>query len=223
MIVVACYNNPEVIDNFMSSLNDSELIDEQILLVCTDSSQTQMIKHLSQLKNDNLLIDVTPYKGYDTGAFIWAYKNYKSDYYIFLQESLIVNKKNWYSIFKSHRKKNVLSSWCTFDLFWDNQQQKDVILSKIENNQFNLEGKPVGVFGNMFQIDYESLKKIDDRYNLNRFIPNDKVLGSCAMERGWSYLAKNCGIEINNIDGYYSNRECDYTNKLFLKKFHNRF
>ena len=38
-------------------------------------------------------------------------------------------------------------------------------------------------------------------YNLNNFIPDNKILGQQVMERegGGSYLAINSGIEINSI------------------------
>lgn len=226
MIVIACYDNIEIIDTMLSSLVNTNNLDEDVLIICTDYEQISMVEHLKTLNNNkhfNIITDVTPYKGYDTGAFIWAYKNYKSDYYVFLQESLIVNKNNWLDIFKSYRESDTLNTWCAFSMSWDNEEQKNNILSKIPDNKYDLIGQPFGVFGNMFQISYESMKKIDDKYNLENFIPNEKVLGSCGMERGWSYLAVNCDLKINNIDGFYSPIESEYSDKLFLKKFHNRY
>ena len=227
MIVIACYNNIEIINTMLSSLVNTTNLDEDILIICTDYEQISMVEHLKNLNKYsnyfNLITDVTPYKGYDTGAFIWAYKNYKSDYYIFLQESLVVNKNNWFEVFKSYRDSETLNTWCTFTMGWDNEEQKINILSKINDNNYDLIGHPLGVFGNMFQISYESLKKIDKKYDLENFIPTSKVLGSCGMERGWSYLAVNCGLKINNVDGFFSSNENDYIDKLFLKKFHNRY
>jgi hypothetical protein len=185
-----------------------------------------MINYLNNLdgykKYFDISFDITPYKGFDTGAFIWAYRKWDDEYYIFLQESLEVNDLNWFKTFKSFREKNTLNSWCVFDLVWDNNVQREGILSKISDNNLTLEGLPIGVFGNMFQISKNDLSLIDKKYNLDNFIPNDKIYGSCAMERGWAYLSKNCGININSIDGKYSPNEHDYKNKLFQKRFHFR-
>ena len=223
MIVISSYNDINVIKTLLNSLNDCDKIDEKVIIVCTCPKQTEMINFLNSLKPSDFKfyfeITITPYSGYDTGGYIWVYNNFIDDYYIFLQDSLIINNKNWLDVFKSHRDVDTINAWCSFILN-DESSHTDFFFPKMGFTPNSLNGE-IGIFGPMFQISRNGLDKINNKFNINKFIPYNKM-SACAMERGWTYLIINSGLNINTIDGSYSRNMGEYQTKLFTKIFNHR-
>jgi hypothetical protein len=214
MIVIATYNNPKLLTDLLDSMKGTIDMDEKILVVCTDPNQTEMLEFLKELPTMyefDITTDVTPYAGYDTGAYIYVSQKYKEEYFIFLQDSITIKSPEWLNAFKACRRPNVLTAWVLFPMMWDNTEQIQWVESKFDTLFF----KPVvGLFGPMFQIERNTLKKIDKKYNLNKFIPTRKIIEQQGMERCWSYLAANCGMEVTSIDGYF----LDWDNKKYINK-----
>jgi len=221
MVVIAAYDNIQVLQNLLVSMNSTDNLDEDVLIVCTDSSQNEMVDFVRTLPNNpnysfNIKIDFTPYKGYDSGAYIYAYTNYISDYYIFLQDSIEIRSPEWFNCFKSYRRDNVITGWVLFDIGWDSHEQTQWVELKCKGMIYK---SPVGIFGPMFQIKRDTLKILDEKYNLSECIPTSKVIEQQGMERLWPYMCLNSGIEINSIDGYYLNwDEKRYLTKHFLRR-----
>ena len=221
MIVIATYNDISYLTNLLDSLNTSENLNENVLVVCTDPNQMEMIKFINKLPhnsnyNFNILVDCTPYAGYDSGAYIYAYKNYVDDYYIFLQDSITVKSPEWLNYFKEKRDENAINPLLQFSMCWDNMEQRMWVESKF-NNQ--IKNPNMGIFGPIFQASRKSLNKMNELHDLTKFIPSHKITSQQGMERGWAYLAVNSGIAINNIDGIYygeSSFESRCFNKIYL-------
>lgn len=221
MIVIACYNDVEIVQLNVESILKTKNLDENILLVSTDPSKIFLINYLQELekKYDLIKYFVPNNISFDSGAYINAYFNYIDEYYIFLQDSVIVNDTNWLNQFKKLRSPNNLNAWITFDMpRWDYQNQKDWVLSKFSNNIIH---PHQGIFGPIFQISRQLLDKMNDMYNLLNFIPDTKI-NAMGMERGWAYLSANTNSSINNIEGEYSNIIFENTT-LLKKKFYNRY
>jgi hypothetical protein len=219
MIVIATYNNTGLLTDLLDSMLDTINMDEKILIVCTDPKQTEMLNFLKDLPSKysfDITTDVTPYAGYDTGAYIYTYKKYKDeDYYIFLQDSITIKSPEWLNAFKNYRKPNIITAWVLFPMCWDNIEQ----IHWVENKFKQLTSKPeVGIFGPMFQVARNTLKKIDKEYDLDKFIPSRKIIEQQGMERCWAYLASQCGIEVNSIDGFF----LDWSNKKYINKHFQR-
>lgn len=214
MIVIATYNKPKILTDLLDSMKNTIDMDEKILVVCTDPNQTEMLEFLKELPSMyefDITTDVTPYAGYDTGAYIYVSKKYKEDYFIFLQDSITIKSPEWLNAFKSYRRPNVLTGWVLFPMMWDNIEQVQWVESKFKPLFF----KPVvGIFGPMFQIERNTLKKIDKKYDLSKFIPTRKIVEQQGMERCWSYLAAHCGMEVTSIDGFF----LDWDNKKYINK-----
>ena len=221
MIVIATYNDINLLNNLLDSLNTTENLNENVLVVCTDPNQMGMIKYIHTLPSSNkykfnILADFTPYAGYDSGAYIYAYNNYVDDYYIFLQDSITVKSPEWFNYFKEKRNEDTINPLLQFSMCWDNLEQRMWVEQKFNGN-FKLPN--VGVFGPIFQASRKSLNKINELHNLTKFIPSHKITSQQGMERGWTYLAVNSGIAINNIDGIYygeSSFESRCFNKIYL-------
>lgn len=214
MIVIATYNKPKLLTDLLDSMKDTVNMDEKILVVCTDPNQTEMLEFLKELPTRyefDITTDVTPYAGYDTGAYIYVSRKYKEDYFIFLQDSITIKSPEWLNAFKARRRPNVLTGWVLFPMMWDNTEQIEWVESKFKPLFF----KPVvGLFGPMFQVERNTLKKIDKKYDLTKFIPTRKIIEQQGMERCWSYLAAHCGMEVTSIDGFF----LDWDNKKYINK-----
>jgi hypothetical protein len=223
MIVIATYNDIGLLDNLLDSLNTTENLNENVLVVCTDPNKLHMIKHIYSLSsskkyNFKILADFTPYQGYDSGAYIYAYRNYVDDYYVFLQDSVTIKSPEWFNYFKEKRQEYTINPILHFSMCWDNMEQRMWVEHKFDNH-FN--SPSVGVFGPIFQASRKSLAKMDELHNLTKFIPSHKITSQQGMERGWAYLAANSEISIDSIDGaYYGehsfNSRC--FNKIYLKR-----
>ncbi len=225
MIVIAAYNSLTYVQSLLNSLRTS-VIDEDILVVCTCPKQTYFIKaieeHITEIKYPfKVKYTVTPYSGYDSGAYIWAYQNYKDDYYIFLHDSVVANHSQWLERFKSFRHENTLNAWCYFNIFPIMPMYSEFFLPKMKEYPI-LDNTYPGVFGPMFQISRKALNCIDEKYDLSQFIPTHKD-EACAMERGWTHLAVGSGININVIDGHYGTSPQHYQNMSLTKFLINRY
>jgi hypothetical protein len=225
MIVIASYNNLTYTRNLLDSMKTS-VIDEDVLVICTCPKQTHFIKeidkHISETKYPfKIQYTVTPYSGYDSGAYIWAYQNYEDDYYVFLHDSIMVNYPQWLERFKSFRHEDILNAWCYFNMFPIAPMYSQFFLPKMKE-YYILNNSHPGIFGPMFQISRKALCRIDEKYNLNQFIPTHKD-EACAMERGWTYLAIGSGIDVNVIDGHYGIDPQHYQNMSLTKFLANRY
>lgn len=223
MIVIATYNYTEYLTNLLDSLNTTENLNENVLVVCTDPKQEKMIEFVSQLPsnnsyNFNIITDVAPRASYDSGAYIHAYQNYVDDYYIFLQDSIAVKSPEWFNLFKEKRHENKINPLLCFGMCWDNNEQKMWVEEKFEGNFIR---PNIGVFGPIFQTSRKSLDKMNELHDLSKFMPNHKIKGQQGMERGWAYLSVNSGIEIDSVDGAYYG-ESSFNSRCFNKFYLNR-
>ena len=125
---------------------------------------------------------------------------------------------NWFKVFKSFRDEMTLNTWCFFNLN-DHPDHTKFFMEKI-NVRYSLNGA-LGVFGPMFQISNTALTLIDQKFDLTKFIPSNKM-EAAAMERGWTYIANEIGLRLNTIDGHFSHNKDDYQHKLLTKYFANR-
>ena len=214
MIVIATYNNPKILTDLLDSMVGTNNLDEKVLIVCTDPKQTEMIEFLKELpgKYDfEILTDVTPFAGYDTGAYIHAYKKYDDDYFVFLQDSITMKSPDWLNAFKANRVPNLITSWVVFPLGFDNMEQVEWVESKVPDLRFR---PRFGIFGPMFQIEKKTLEKLDEKYKLTNYIPTNKIIEQQGMERCWAYLAAHTNIELTAIDGLF----LDWNNKKYINK-----
>jgi hypothetical protein len=222
MIVISTFDDVDLLERLLESLLVTNNFDEPVLIVCTDSSKIEVLEYVDLICSSGkypftLLWDVTPYRGYDSGAYIFAFKKYNSDYYIFLQDSMEIKSPDWLDVFKLNRELGVVNAWVTFkDSRWDSLEQRDWVINKLSIPFLE---PTYGIFGPIFQISRIDLIKIDDKWNLERFIPFNKLIGQQGMERGWSYLLYNTELSLNSLDGDYGDFE---NKKYFNKKFKGR-
>ena len=203
MIVIATNNGINLLPNLLSDLEKFN-ITEEISIIDTQSSDSEFINYLDNLKSFNkfkLNINVyqTPYRGFDTGAYIYAIQNLKSDRFIFLHDSIRIKSVSFFNLIDEKLKTSNVVPIITFNgEWWDNQTQKDFSLKHFGTTIFDK-----GIFGPMFSISYLDSQK------LNKLIyPTDK-LQQMAMERCWSIIFKNQNFTIDSLEGNHNDFKID--------------
>lgn len=220
MIVIAAYNNIQILEKLLLSLNNTINLDEEVLIVCTDPKENKMVYYINNIPlekyNFKIKCDVTPYAGYDSGAYIYVYQKYKREYYIFLQDSISVKDPNWLNIFKKERNEKKVNAWMKVKMKWWGSDQEKHVKSKFPSS---IKIPSHLIFGPIFQCHVSFLNEVDKKYNINTFIPSDKTNGQSGMERGWSILCEDLNLELTSLEDEVWNFK---NKKLFLKEFKNR-
>jgi hypothetical protein len=180
MIVVATNNGINFLPNLLSDLEKLN-IEEEISIIDTQSNDSEFIDYLENLKsfnkfNLNINVYQTPYKGFDTGAYIYAIQNLKSDRFIFLQDSIRIKNMGFFNLIDEKLKTSNVVTLLTFDgNWWDNQIQKDFSLKHFGTTIFE-----TGIFGPMFTISYLDSQKIEKNLLI---YPENKVVISHNEEK----------------------------------------
>ena len=212
MIVIATNNGKDYLPKLLESLNTLNYrID--VSIIDTQSNDIESIYFLENINKDNYNFNIsiyqTPYKGYDTGAYIYAIRNIKNvDRFYFIQDSIIIKDiKLFYEIDKRLTSGNIVSL-IGFTNGFDNQEQIDFC-----NNHFGNSYYKCGIFGPMFSILKSDIDMIDDKLLV---YPTNKNI-QMAMERGWSILFNNYNFNIIPIYNYEHNRIINDDYLLFKK------
>ena len=217
MIVITTHNGKNHLEKLLSELNNLDLINHKILVVDSGSSDIESIKYLDELKvinpfNYELIIDKTPYSGYDSGVIIHTIKNYDDNRYIFIHDSSsIKNNECLLKLDELMSKENVVVPFLTFDgNSYDNLDQKKFCETKYGSGENRF-----GIFASIFAISKHSLNKIKkDKLH----IPTNKE-ESRAMERCWSVVFEKSGLIIESLEGQYDPNKITNDGYHYFSKF----
>lgn len=200
MIVIATNNGMRFLPNLLSDLEKFD-ITEEISIIDTQSSDVEFINYLENLKlsNDlklNIKVYQTPYRGFDTGAYIYAMQNFKSDRFIFLHDSIRIKTKEFFDVITEKLKSSNVVSLMTFDGgFWDDNNQINFSIEHFGSGTFKK-----GIFGPMFSISYSDSQLIDKNiliYPINKYQQQ-------AMERCWSVIFEKYNLTIDSVEGEHN-------------------
>jgi hypothetical protein len=219
MIVIATNNGIEFLPKLLSDLENFN-ITEEISIIDTHSSNLDFIDYLENLKSFNkfkLNINVyqTPYRGFDTGAYIYAINNLKSDRFIFLQDSIRIKSMDFFNLIDEKLKTSNVVTILTFEGgFWGSQIQKEFSLKHFGTTLFEK-----GIFGPMFSLSYTDSQKLDKNLLI---YPIDKEQQN-AMERCWCIIFQKHNLTIDCLEGNHNDFKINYDGyKYFTKKKPNR-
>ena len=204
MIVIATNNGMKFLPNLLSSIEKHGRHGQDVCIVDTGSTDPVFISYLSTLSN--YIVTKTPYSGYDTGAYVWAYQNYKSDEYIFMHDSLEILTNDWLEAFRYY--KCDVCYYASFPIQFDEDAQKNRLIDIGIYNQ----DAPYGIFGPIFYANRNAMDKVAARFDLKSVIPTTK-LDQMGMERGWSMMFETVGARISWLS--MINRDLAYENVLY--------
>lgn len=213
MIVIATNNGNDHLPNLLKSLEETNKLNIPISIIDTGSTDKSFINYLK-----NLPPQYKVYKssgGYDSGAYIYAYKNIESDFYIFIQDSITILSNEFFNKVLDNIKDSKLFAFHVFES-WEGAYTCEHILP-LYFGKLDIESFKWGVFGPMFACSKNVMEKI---YNSNLwFIPKNKE-EQMAMERGWGIIACKLNIPLVYLDHYriLLQNKSPYIKKHFLNR-----
>jgi hypothetical protein len=181
MIVIACHNKIDLLQSMINRLNDMDLKNHKILLVNTNSDDQKFVEYFNACKEKyNFIFDTLNYTCFDSGAYIYAYNTYKTDKYIFLQDSIIINNEKFISNLTDMLDIYDVVPLFNFKYIYDNDEQKKWAEDGLDTNNL----PEYGIFGPMFAVKKATLDSIPTDW-LKYPTQKNQSLG---MERRWSLM-----------------------------------
>jgi len=143
---------------------------------------------------DNVAHLTTPYKGYDTGAYLWAYWNVRAKNYLFMQDSCIPREADFVEQFaKKMPGEQGAVGWSSFTMeCWDSDIQRFATAWMYgESSKWPAKG----IFGPIFYTTHKTLFHM----HVNGLLPMPPVhkQQQQAMERAWAILFHRAGVRVN--------------------------
>lgn len=214
MVVIATNNGYIYLRELLNSMKDVEFCDEKILIVDTVSTDTNHLHFLSEIHNLypelDITVTTTPYRRFDTGAYIYSYKNYKSDIYIFLHDSVTVKNNNFIKDVKFYLNTYDVVCYNSFDFMGVGDTEWQEFFTR---NTGEVTYKK-GIFGPMFASTRKALDKIDFD---NLELPKTKNQQAC-YEGIWYTLFEKNDIEMFSMDIFNHSFSSNYLNKKIIHR-----
>jgi len=191
MIIISTNNGGDVLPALLNSL---EGCNRDVCIVDTGSTDRSFINYLDNLtkKNTysyNINIHKTPYPYRDTGAIIYAIKNIEAERYYFIHDSCVVVEKDLFDLIDEKIGYNQVLAICGRISKHDGAEHVyDSWMLKYFGECRSIEG----ILGPMWAGLRCTLLKL----NLEAIPPTPSKHDACAMERGWSVVLKNAGVNI---------------------------
>jgi hypothetical protein len=210
LVVIATNNNIPVLMRLLASIDrhsDTFEIpsDLEVLVVGTAPGEGKRVKDALQGRTwrFTLAVDETPWAGYDTGAYLWAYWNHAAEEFLFMHDSCEITGPGWYEQFYVvHQETGALVvPWCTFSpyLLGVVPVERECIVST-----YGLYEEPgYGFFGPIFWATRTALDRIAAAGYMH-FVPSTKVQAQ-ACERFWALYCSRLRIPVAPVhrDGYH--------------------
>lgn len=218
-ISIATHNGHTYLHRCLQSLQDAKVTNPvKVIDMASDSEASiDYLKEISSRPSYDLDLQVcyTGKNHFETGAILYTFKEFPSDSYLFLQDSVSIKSPYFFEMLYSKLRPGNVVPLVTFPSnFYDSTQQYAFCLNNFGSTNFTK-----GIFGSIFACMHQDM----ERLSLDKIPSIDTKFKSCAMERGWSVLFEQARIYINPIEGSYSYwalLEDKYT--TFTKTFGNR-
>jgi hypothetical protein len=211
MIVIATHDNLKYLNMTISNMEKINLNGHQVLIINTNSKNPEFIEKFEKLKNNyvNFIFKNLNYTCWDSGAYMYAFQNYQSDNYIFLQDSIDILDENYVVYYDELLKDHDVVAHCEFPYnyptFFDEFEKKYVPYKEFEGfveNGIIFKSHPEkAIFGPIFAAKKEILNKIPNQLLIH---PTNKMQ-ACCYETRWSLIfhslnaKKTCLEDINNL------------------------
>lgn len=197
-IVIATHNGASVLPALLDRLDHYGAGDQELLIVDTGSDDPASLEYLARLTERGIPVTQTPYRGYDTGAYLWAFRHHPADNYLFMQDSLLVTAPDWLERFSTDSDVTALAA---FPFAYDNAAQRNWLIHQFPSAQ--MKTPTHGIFGPVFATSHAVLIELD-QCGFLAAVPSDKNQQQ-AMERGWAIAFASRGIKVRFlVENYVS-------------------
>lgn len=205
MIVIATHEGKDFVHQLLESWQTHGTDGHGVAVVETGGSSSEFMTYLDQISLEgwdfNLSIHRTPYKGYDTGAYLWAYGQFRDEQeFLFMHDSITVKRPGI-----MHDMSFVASAGSAGCVPWlvfrQNDYENDEQITHVRQFAEDPTIYPnpgCGIFGPIFYARREAIERIDPRF-FETAIPSNKNEQE-AMERGWAVAFDRAGIKIRSLD-----------------------
>lgn len=180
MIVIATNNGITHLPRLLQSIDVHGTGEHKVCIVDTGSTNPEFIQYIDSLDTSKYIIH-KQIGGYDTGAYIYAYREFNESEYLFMHDSMEVLSDTWMDDFTAYNTD--VCYYSGFRMCFDGNEQVEWLCNK---NIYNA-GCLLGVFGPIFYVKRIVLDAISTRFNLDSIIPTSKVEQQ-HMERGWAMM-----------------------------------
>lgn len=182
MIVIASHNRTDLLDNMLETLSSINLNNNKVLIINTNSDNEEYKTFFEECKLNypQYIFETLNYTCWDSGAYIYAYKNYHSDKYIFLQDSITITNPKLILMWENFLNIYEVIPFINFRYFYENEDQR---LWSEEGLTINSVPQD-SIFGPIFGVRKETLDKLPKEWLK---YPTNKNEG-CGMERRWSLM-----------------------------------
>lgn len=193
MIVVATHDRLDFLAMMVRRLCSIDLNGHDVLFVDTNSQDAEYRNVCNLIApwflhyHPNFKFVRKEYTCWDTGAYVHAYRNYKAEKYIFLQDSLYIRNPNFIvemdKMLDEHDVVPIFNITYEYDRSFGEEYKE-------EQRRLCEEGIEVtslpeyGIFGPIFGARKSALDKIPNEWFRE---PKTKAQG-CAMERRWALM-----------------------------------
>lgn len=209
LVVIASNNGASLLPRCLQSLGDRH----KRLVVDTGSTDPDSQKYVQRRINANkaakigssVMFEQLPFKGYTTGAYLWAYWHYKAEHYFFMQDSMELTEDtdDFLRDFKNALPERGAAAWATFKEDFDTPEQKQwahyILNSDPDDHPNNTVYPERGIFGPVFYVSRKTLDELNDR-GLLPPTPTTKYQAQ-GMERVWPWLFHKAGMEVASVGG----------------------
>jgi hypothetical protein len=195
MIVIATHDGYEFLPRLLRSMEEHGTDNHKICIMDTGSTDEATLQYLDGLDRSKYIVDQTPYKRYDTGAYIHAYRKYAEDEYLFLHDSLEVLTDDWLADFKSF---NTEVCYYTAFVMRGLFPEQTPYLKRVGIWDPNVVH---GVFGPIFYTNRGVLNAINQRFDLDALMPTNKS-EQMGMELGWGMMIASVTTSIGWLGNF---------------------
>lgn len=212
MIVIATNNGHICLSELLNSMTNIDICNEKILIIDTISDDVSSIDYLKQVNSLypklDITIETTPYRGFDTGAYIYAYNEYNVDTYIFLHDSVTISNKNFIKDIHSYLRTHDVVAYNCFDFMGNGDGEWQTFFEQNTGR----ETYKMGIFGPMFACNRVALDGIKVH---DIIIPTNKNQQTC-FEGIWYTLFDENNIDVFPLDMYVNKFTSNYLTKKLL-------
>jgi hypothetical protein len=216
MIVVASHNRIDLLTSILNNLTDIDLHGHEVLIVDTNSDDPEYITFFESCKNEypQFIFERKNYTCWDSGAYIHAYRNYPSEKYIFLQDSLTITNRKLIPMWDAFLDIYDVVPFINFGYWYESEEQKLFGEAGLPEHKT----MPIdSIFGPIFGVRKTTMDSLPAEWLIE---PMNKLQG-CGMERRWSYMFHSVGASKHYIE--YSNFQKDQTIYNLKSNIHKMF
>jgi len=206
MIVIASHDRIDYLDSMLSRLNEIDLCGHDILIVDTNSSSQDYQEYFRDIQRkytSNIMFYRKDYTCWESGAYLHAYRTYKDDRYIFLNDSIHITNENFFiDINNLLNEVEVVPIW-NFPYRYDSDKQKHWVEEGLPIQRGYSKYYPEwGIISSMFAVRWDTLNRIPEDWFRE---PNEKYKSE-GMERRWSLMFHLINASKKYLDFLYNER-----------------